>query len=207
MTTIGYGDITPATTTSKILAIIYLPIAVIALADAVSDVSMIGRRREIRETDFSAQADTCLIRDALRDTKPNMEPVLTEAEFLIDQLVANKLVDEAAVNAIIRQYKHLTRNGNFAADEEPKLTRRLVYEGLRERVAADKQVSAECLAYDVVDGNLFKWASYEEWVKQSWEKRILAQAGDAGSTETKSKRLSHKGQALKTIVGQTADLL
>ena len=42
MTTIGYGDITPATQTAKIIATLYLPLAVIALADAVSDVQMIG---------------------------------------------------------------------------------------------------------------------------------------------------------------------
>ena len=32
MTTIGYGDITPATHTAKIIATLYLPLAVIALA-------------------------------------------------------------------------------------------------------------------------------------------------------------------------------
>ena len=31
--------------------------------------------------------------------------VLTEAEFLVDQLLANELVDEAAVVAIQRQFK------------------------------------------------------------------------------------------------------
>ena len=123
------------------------------------------------------------------------------------QLIANKLVDEAAVNAIIRQFQHLTRNGHFSADEEPKLTRRIVYEGLRQRVAAGKAVSDECLAHDVVDGNKFKWASYEEWVKQSWEKRILARVAESESMQTKSRRLSHKGQALHTIIGQKADLM
>ena len=37
---------------TKLFATFYLPLAVIALADAVSDVQMIGMRRKIRETDY-----------------------------------------------------------------------------------------------------------------------------------------------------------
>ena len=57
-----------------------------------------GLRRNIRETDFCKVADECLLRDALRDDgPPNVDPVLNEAEFLVDQLIANELVDEEAV--------------------------------------------------------------------------------------------------------------
>lgn len=88
MSTIGYGDISPSTDLGKAVAICYLPLAVIALADAVSDVQMIGTRRSIRETDFSKLIDECLLRDAIREdpTQPNIEPVLTEGEFLVDQV-------------------------------------------------------------------------------------------------------------------------
>ena len=88
MSTIGYGDISPSTDLGKAVAICYLPLAVIALADAVSDVQMIGTRRTIRETDFSKLIDECLLRDAIREdpTQPNIEPVLTEGEFLVDQV-------------------------------------------------------------------------------------------------------------------------
>lgn len=44
MTTIGYGDITPSTDDARALATIYLPFAVIALADALSDLQMITVR-------------------------------------------------------------------------------------------------------------------------------------------------------------------
>ena len=50
MSTIGYGDITPISPTAKVIAILYLPVAVLALADAVSDVQLISLRRTIRET-------------------------------------------------------------------------------------------------------------------------------------------------------------
>ena len=123
MSTIGYGDIYPSTPQAKLVAIIYLPLAVIALADAITDVQMIGTRRAIRETDFGQTADECLLRDAVRDVAQgapaNVEPVLTEAEFLIDQLLANELVDEAAVVAIKRQFAHLTRRAHRAAAYRP----------------------------------------------------------------------------------------
>ena len=120
---------------TKLFATFYLPLAVIALADAVSDVQMIGMRRKIRETDYSELADECLLRDAVREStdNPNFMPVLTEAEFLIDQLISNSLVDEAAVAAIRRQFKHLTRRGTFKCEEDRRLTPSLVYEELRER--------------------------------------------------------------------------
>ena len=120
MTTIGYGDIMPSTTIAKLIANIYLPMGVLALADAVADVQvssplpllslptahgmssstltscnirgmcaraqMIALRRSIRETDFGKLADECLLRDAVRGDEPKVDSVLTEAEFLVDQL-------------------------------------------------------------------------------------------------------------------------
>ena len=134
MATIGYGDISPSSNLAKAVAIGYLPLAVIALADAVSDVQMIGLRRSIRETDFSKLIDECLLRDAIREdpSEPNASPILTEGEFLIDQLLANDLVDEAAVVAIQRQFKHLCRKGApFKSDDDRKLTAELCYEEVR----------------------------------------------------------------------------
>ena len=105
MTTIGYGDITPVTRLAKWLATAYLPIAVIALADAVSDVQMIMVRRSIRETDFSKLCDECLLRDAVRDPgEANQEPVLTESEFLIDQMLANEVRAHAPTRPSARMH-------------------------------------------------------------------------------------------------------
>lgn len=163
MTTIGYGDICPSTATAKLLAAFYLPIAVIALADAISDVTMIGKRRAIRETDFGLLVDECLLRDAVRDGDANFSPVLSEAEFLTDQLIANELVDEAAVTVIKRQFRHLTRKGDFVSDEDRQLTARLIYEELAERSQQGKALSAGATARDLTPSGAFKWKSYEEW--------------------------------------------
>ena len=42
MTTIGYGDIAPTTTTGRLIISAYLPLGVVALADCLSDISMIS---------------------------------------------------------------------------------------------------------------------------------------------------------------------
>ena len=54
---------------------------------------------------------------------PNFTPVLTESEFLIDQLLANGLVDDEAILAIQRQFNHLTRRVTFEPDEQKILVR------------------------------------------------------------------------------------
>ena len=64
--TVGYGDICPESKAAKWFAVVYLPFAVIALADAVADVGMIGVRRSIRETDYGKVSDESLLRDAVR---------------------------------------------------------------------------------------------------------------------------------------------
>lgn len=197
--TVGYGDLTPQTEMARAFAILYLPFAVVALADAVTDVSMISLRRSIRETDFGKFSDESLIRDAVRQVvdasaaddpeaeppQPNFAPVLTEAEFVVDQLLANGLVDSEAIIAIKRQFQHLTRHGRFAGDE-PMLTTRLVYEEIRERAQSvgEALLSPGAEALDVAPDPKtgvpsFRWKSYEEWMVSSWQFRVRARVGEA----------------------------
>ena len=53
MTTIGYGDLAPTSAVGRILIMLYLPMAVASLAQALSDISAINVRRAIRETNYS----------------------------------------------------------------------------------------------------------------------------------------------------------
>ena len=204
MTTIGYGDITPQTDLAKLCATIYLPIAVIALADAVSDVQMIGLRRHIRETDFCKLCDECLLRDAVRDEgPPNVDPVLTESEFLIDQLLANELVDGEAVTAIQRQFKHLTRRKVFGPDEQRELTAQMVFEELRERANAGSDVSEGAHKMDIGANGKFKWGSYEEWRQKSWEPRVAQKGVEEGRLKAETggkKKKGRRGQGGSAVV-------
>lgn len=195
MTTIGYGDIHPVSPRAHLIITAYLPLAVIALADCLSELSMISVHKTIRETDYAKIADECLLRDALRGlsakdaaSAANLEPELTEAEFLVDTLTAHGLVDPAAVIAISKQFRRLTRRGVAApglADPDgtatstkaDRLTMRMVYEELRHRSKLGQPLSdgANALDIDEVTGR-FKWGSFEEWRAQSWRPRVLSRA-------------------------------
>ena len=71
MSTIGYGDFAPTTPLTKIGVMLYLPISVAALAQALSDVSAISMRRSIRETDYGDSiAGEFLRKDCVQHATP-----------------------------------------------------------------------------------------------------------------------------------------
>jgi hypothetical protein len=55
-TRIGFGDFVPSTPITKALVMIYLPVSVAALAQALTDISAISLRRAVRETDCTRHA-------------------------------------------------------------------------------------------------------------------------------------------------------
>ena len=206
MTTIGYGDITPSTAYAKAVAIAYLPIAVIALADAVSDLQKIATQRSIRETDFPKLGDECLLRDALRENpaQPNYNPVLNEAEFLVDQLLANDLVDSEAITVINKQFQAMTSRRTWGADESRSLTPKDVFEEIKERANKGKDLSSGAQQYDVGADGKFKWMTFEDWQAGSWRPRVKA-ASDQKALENMAdadgKKRKSKKQGIKTVAG------
>ena len=47
-TTVGYGDITPTTTSGKVFTVLYVPVAVIALGAAIGDIAQVPMRARYR---------------------------------------------------------------------------------------------------------------------------------------------------------------
>jgi hypothetical protein len=197
--TIGYGDIHPESDIAKVFCVLYLPLAVVALADAVADIGMINVRRGIRETDFGRVADESLLRDAVRNLKegdkPNFQPVLTESEFIVDQLLAENLVDSDAVIAIKQQFAYLTRNAKVASGEERTLTTKLVFEEIRERAhrGVNGLLSPGAEALDIMQDEetccvSFKWANYEDWMSNSWRCRVLAKIDEPNHVDQENKQ-------------------
>ena len=158
MSTIGYGDLGPTTNLGKLCAVVYLPLGVTALADALADIAAISTRRKIREADYAAVADELLAREAVRHGR-NPDETLTEAEFLAAALMSNDLVDRETLNAIRRQYRHVVRRALPAGEgvdavEMPVLTPALVYDELRER------------------GKVAPDMSFDEWREREWLPRV-----------------------------------
>jgi len=115
MTTIGYGDIAATTFYGKIVLCLYLPTAVAALAEAISELGVLSTAKDLMETNFAEQADTLLLGEA-GGTHPNPEETLTEAEFLISVLKDKEIVDDMTVKTIRQQFAHIVRHDTWSAD-------------------------------------------------------------------------------------------
>ena len=87
MTTIGYGDIHPETFRARCLAMIFIPVGVMALADALADIQMIGSSTDSRRFWQLADEACC---ETLRGMKrPTSQPIRNlDAEFIVDQLIS-----------------------------------------------------------------------------------------------------------------------
>ena len=114
MTTIGFGDVTPETPLGKVLAIVYLPIAVTALADAVDTIQITATRRRIREADNTGLIDELLLQKA-RACGGDPAETLSEAEFLVHTLTQHELIDEDTLRAVRRQFASLARTSTATA--------------------------------------------------------------------------------------------
>lgn len=103
MTTVGYGDVAPATNAEKAMALVYLPVAVTALANMLSDFKSISTRRAIRSDDHVSNVESLLLAEARGDPTET----LTEAEFLVGVLTQHGLIDQATIRAIRSQFETL----------------------------------------------------------------------------------------------------
>ena len=116
---------------------------------------------------------------------------------------ADGLVDSAAVIAINRQFKQMTRRGKFN-DENRQLTTRLVYEEIRHRAKEGKELSAGAQVADLRDHE-FRWKSFDDWHGTSWQSRV------ACAFETKNENEDDAvsyggGPRLNNIVGAILNL-
>ena len=84
---------TPTTQIDKCIAIVYLPLAVSALADCVAEIGQIRTRKRIREHTNASMTSTASGRIPT-----------TEADFLRAILVREGLVDDETLLAIRRQF-------------------------------------------------------------------------------------------------------
>lgn len=151
MTTIGYGDLAPVRWHEKLMALVYLPLAVTALGDALNEVSLISTRRSIRETNYVKKVDLLL----LEESKGNPEETLTEAEFLIGILKEKGLIDEDTLTTIRQQFRECTRRRAWRDGDAPVLDAHIVFEELRDQkriLHRPEGTPVGSFAPEVVDG-------------------------------------------------------
>ena len=99
-----YGDNTPTTPLTKILTMIFLPMAVAVLTQTLGDIRFISLRRAIRQTDYGEElAGQFLVAECVRCE--TADESITEAEFLVQVLLSRGIVVRA------RESNHHQRPG------------------------------------------------------------------------------------------------
>ena len=179
MTTIGYGDISAEDTISRVVLIVYLPTAVAALADTLTQLTQISTAKMLIETDFTEQADDLLLGEA-GGANPNPEETLTEAEFLISVLKDNDLIDDMSVQAIRLQFAQLVRHDTWTSDPtnrvlddrivflEMKAQGRIAQSGKANAPATtEKGKNIEYVDLKAADGG------FKEWLESYWLPRVF----------------------------------
>ena len=198
MTTIGYGDMSfiagdDGDEWVQWVGVLYLPLAVTALADAVSEFSRIAVRKNIRSTNYEATVDQLLLDEA----KGNPHEKLTEAEFLISVLKSHDIIDDATLRTIRIQFARLTSHCTFEKDEVPVLDARAVFESLKSQGRIVDKSALGALDEDAVQRLLEKAGDrpltyinlshadggFQEWHKKHWLPRVLGYEHDAGMEE------------------------
>ena len=177
---IGYGDYSPSTVLGKVLVMLYLPLAVAALAQALSDVQAISLRRAIRETDYGDRLAAEFLKTECSRADGDPDESITEGEFLVYVLVRRGIVDEQTIAAVRRQFRELVREGGDP--NEPLEMRTFDSRGLfREKVkrgqimqrAAHLPSGSRNGPTALVDLRAHD-GGYSEWRRFTWEPLIQA---------------------------------
>ena len=178
MSTIGFGDASPQGVTGKLLAVLYLPVAVLVLADAVAAASRVAVQRQILETPYETRTEVLLLHEAARTG--NADETLTEAEFLISVLTEYSLVDAETINSIRQQFKYVVRYAEVGAlNGTPPERGSAVYSSGRAILLTNELVFRKAVQsgevprgvdLEVADGG------YTQWYNECWVPRVRDEA-------------------------------
>ena len=202
MTTIGYGDLAPTSAVGRILIMLYLPIAVASLAQALSDISAINVRRAIRETNYSDKLAAHFLKAECTRTG-NRDESITEAEFLVSVLLRRDIVDEMTLAAVRRQFRELVRdetddttpleNRHF---DSQRLFGMMVRTGQIRQRPPNMAPGSRTPGYsraplvdlrDTVDGGFSEWRTY------FWEPELEARLPPRKQIESKERSIRNQG--------------
>lgn len=116
MTTIGYGDLVPITAGGKLAVTAFLPMAVTALAHALSQLSHAATAEAIHRADWAGRAEALLFGAAV--ARGDARTTLSEADFLREVLSHHGLLDEATARILANAFDTILFDGRpFEPDE------------------------------------------------------------------------------------------
>ena len=174
MSTIGFGDASPQGVTGKLLAVVYLPVAVLVLADAVAAASRVAVQRQILETPYETRTEALLRQEAARTG--DADETLTEAEFLISVLTEYSLVDAETINSIRQQFKYVVRYAEVGAlNGTPPERGSAVYSSGRAIMLTNELVFREAVQKGEVPREVDLEAAdggYKQWYDECWVPRV-----------------------------------
>lgn len=215
MSTIGYGDMSPSSAFDKIAMMVFLPLATSALSKMLADFDRIAMNRRIREADntTSETLSTMLLEEVTSQEAGDDVTQISEAEFLIQCLRKNDLVDETTIAAIRRQYKHVMSKASpeAYAESNASIGVRLVFE----RLDAEGRIGqrAEGIPHGTMDGvvrlvdRTAPDKGFGEWKQHHWTQRVAefkAKAQEVGRKEAKAKAESVPLQKLSSQLPKEA---
>lgn len=195
MSTIGYGDMSPSSAPDKIAMMAFLPLATSALSKMLADFDRIAMNRRIREADntTSESLSTMLLEEMASQEAGDDVTRISEAEFLIQCLRKNELVDETTIAAIRRQYKHVMSKASpeAFAESNASIGVRLVFERLdAEGRIGQRSGGVPLGAMDGVVRLVDRTApdkGFGEWKQEHWTQRVAEFKARAYGKEEENK--------------------
>ncbi|CAB9507947.1 Two pore potassium channel [Seminavis robusta] len=120
--TVGYGDLSPATEMGRVLAIVYIPVAVCVmgfLLDIVANSIISSRRRKAQQY---LKSKELTLKD-LEVMDNDGDGSVTRAEFLEFMLVSMNQVDQEQLDNLNEHFDRLDSDGSGALDKYDLLTK------------------------------------------------------------------------------------
>lgn len=203
-TTIGYGEIHPARSTTRAFFSVFLLFLCIVVTKTGADLYHIIVKRKIRIGESQPDIENMLLCKAFDSPKAKGESLnISESEFIVEALLREKLVDRQVLLAVRRTYYWVARAGNgnhtnitpmdlyeqhrsqeyTRKRQRQSFARRAIREATRVVSAAHERrrrhviaTSPQTSPREEDDDNK---ETFDEWLTRYWEPRVVA-AQEAG---------------------------
>ena len=109
VTTIGFGDLSPSTENSRLFAIVYLPLAVISVANAIGTLSALFSKKKM------SSSDSISMKELIAMDKDG-DGAVSETEYLSYMLLKLNMARKEDVHEILSQFHKLDADGSGFLD-------------------------------------------------------------------------------------------